>query len=161
MSIHGTCLSAFLINKFHQLIGIIISYQKKKEKRLFWIYRPFIKRLVLALYGCLKWKGWLHQTTLLKFAKILNLVTLLLCTLYCPTFCNLVYISPTPLCSCVQVRCAQGRELALCTARLGCQVSTGWIKWTKGFVHLLWAAKHCLVQDTLIFPGLEDSLGLL
>lgn len=90
-----------------------------------------------------------------NFAK--DLVTLLPCTLCCPTFCSLIYICPAPLCSCVQVRWAQGRELACCTARLGCQASTGWIKWTKGFLHLLWAAKHCLVLDTLIFGAGRQS----
>lgn len=40
-------------------------------------------------------------------------------------------------------------------------MTTGWIEWTKGFLRLLRAAKHCLIQDALLFPGLEDSLCLL
>lgn len=80
-------------------------------------------------------------------------VTLLTCILCCPTCCHMIYINSAPPYICVQVCYAPGKELSLCMARLGSQVSTGKIKWKKGSLHLLWAAKHCLVQDTSVFKG--------
>lgn len=106
MSEHGTCLSAFLVSKLQQLIGIIIFYPKKKEKNVILTLLHFHWVSCPCIIWFFEMEGMVARN---NFAKAF--VTPLSCALCWPAFCCLIYISPTPLCSCVQVHCTRGREL--------------------------------------------------